>query len=82
MARRNPKTRTPDKLKPISEDEAQVTITVKTKKIQRVQAILAQKGKASTLSDSVDLAFDYYLDREDPVRKAKRAKRKRSVCTE
>jgi hypothetical protein len=77
VAKRNPKARTRDKIKPLSEDQVQVTVTVdKTTldKLKRVQSLLAQRNQPATLSDAVSAMSEFYLEAKDPVRKAERAK--------
>jgi hypothetical protein len=79
VAKRNPKAAARDRVKPLAEDlfQAQITFDRKTLDFyKRIQSLLAQKGKPCTLSDAIAAAADYYLDAEDPVRKAERSARR------
>jgi hypothetical protein len=85
MARRNPKASARDRVKPISEDDVQITCTVSKRTLEnlkRGQSLLAQKGKPGAIGNAIEAALEVYLNAEDPVRKAKRAQAKNSVCTE
>jgi hypothetical protein len=82
MARRNPKKRKPDRVKPISAEDVQITATINMKgfdDLQRAQSVLAQKGKLASIGNAIEASLEDYLNRHDPVRKAKRANVKK-VC--
>jgi len=82
MARRNPKAKPHDRIKPISEDMVQITVTISKKAfddLTRAQSVIAQKGKPSTIGDAIETSLEHYLNTQDPVRKAKRANVKK-VC--
>jgi hypothetical protein len=82
MARRNPKKRPPERIKPISADDVQITTTINMKAfddLQRTQSVLAQKGKPANIGNAIEASLEVYLNTHDPVRKAKRAKAKK-VC--
>ncbi|MGZ3722423.1 MAG: HNH endonuclease [Bdellovibrionales bacterium] len=75
VARRNPKAKKPDKVKVLTEDQFEITLTVSKETIvelRRIQSLLAQKGKPATLSDAVSASTPYFLSAEDPVKKAER----------
>ena len=78
VGRINPKVRKRDKIKIITEDDVQVTVTL-TKQdfsgLKRLQSIEAQKGNDSSLSAAVGVAIRYYLSKNDPVQKAERSAR-------
>lgn len=83
VAKRNPRAAPRDKVKPLSEDLVQVTITVSKdtyEKLKRAESLEAQKGKSSTAGAAIGAALDVYLDRHDPVRKAERATKKPGFC--
>ena len=76
VARLNPKTACRDSFKPVSEDAVQVRGRISRKtdeKRKRVQALQAQRGLDESIDAILDAAFECYLDRHDPVRKAERA---------
>ena len=79
VGRINPRARKKDKIKILTEDEVQVTITLSKKDyegLKRVQSIQAQKGNDSSLSAAISAAIDSYLRKNDPVQKAERNARK------
>ncbi|MGZ3723778.1 MAG: HNH endonuclease [Bdellovibrionales bacterium] len=76
VAKRNPKAAAKDKVKALAEDLFQVTVSFNKQTLEcykRIQSLLAQKGKPCTLSDAIAAAPEYYLEAEDPVRKAERS---------
>jgi hypothetical protein len=82
MARRNPKKRPPDRVKPISAEDVQITATINMKAfddLQRTQSVIAQKGKPASIGNAIEASLEVYLNTHDPVRKAKRANVKK-VC--
>ena len=53
--------------------EITVTVTQQTlTDLKRIQSLLAQKQKPATLSDAVAASAPYYLEKEDPVKRAER----------
>ncbi|MGZ3721430.1 MAG: HNH endonuclease [Bdellovibrionales bacterium] len=79
VAKRNPKAAARDRVKALAEDLYQVTVNFDKKTLEfykRIQSLLAQKGKSCTLSDAIAAAPEYYLDAEDPVRKAERSSKR------
>lgn len=84
IARRNPKAKTRDKAKVLSCDwvELKVSVSPKTlEKLKRVESLLAQKGKEIGWDQVLDQAFEAYLDKNDPVKKAERAQSKKILCS-
>jgi predicted restriction endonuclease len=82
IAKRSPKASTRDRVKPISEDLVEIKVTISRKgyeNLQRAQSLMAQKGKPSTLGATIEAETEFYLNAQDPVRKAKRSQAKR-VC--
>ncbi len=80
VARRNPQVRRNDKVKPVGEDQVELTITVSKstfEKMKRAESLIARTQSKTSLSDTVAVAIDILLDRKDPVRKAERASRKK-----
>ena len=81
VARINPKARSRDKVKWLSEDEVELTITVSKKgfeDLNRAESIAAQKGKKfSGRGEVVELSLAEFVERHDPVQKAARANKKR-----
>lgn len=85
LARRNPMAKVPDKVKFLSEDQVQLTITISKsglKNLERSVALEAQRGKMLTKSEAIETALAYYVDRKDPVKKAERVKYRRKSSTE
>jgi 5-methylcytosine-specific restriction endonuclease McrA len=78
IARRNPKVGLPDKVRMISGDTAQLTITVSQEfldMLKRAASIEAQNGsKAKSQGEVLESFLRTYLYYKDPVQKAKRAK--------
>ena len=80
MAKRNPKAAARDRVKALSEELFQVTVNFSKQTLefyQRIRSLLAQKGKPCSLSDAIAAAPEYYLDVEDPVRKAERSSKRK-----
>lgn len=76
IAKRNPKAAAKDRIKPLAEDLFQITVSFDKKTIEmysRIQSLLAQKGKPCSLSDAIAAAPEYYLNVEDPIRRAERS---------
>lgn len=82
VARRNPRAAAKNIVKPISEDLVEVRLTVSKviyDKWLRVQNLIAQKTAKHAAPDAaLEGAFDVYLDRHDPIRKAQRILNKTS----
>lgn len=83
VAKINPKTRSFDKIKFLSEDVVQLTITISVEafeNLKRAEALAAQKGKKfSGRGDVVGLSLAEYVDRHDPVKKAERVTIKKAL---
>ncbi len=77
VARINPRAGAPEKIKYLSKNLVQLTITVSQEgfeKFQRAEALAAQKGKKFLgRGGVVELLAEEYVERHDPVRKADRA---------
>lgn len=83
IARRDPKARTPDKVKVISSEWTSLQTSVSTDTLnllKRVEAILAQKGMSTTWEDILRNSANCFLDKHDPVRKAQRAHKRKTLC--
>lgn len=81
IARRHPSARGRDRVKPVSEDQVQITITVSKaayEDLLRAQSLLAQRGRESTMSDVVTEAASLLVNAWDPVKKAERAEKRRT----
>lgn len=81
MARRNPKACARDRVKPVSENKIQMTVTLTMEKyaeFMRAEALLAQKGKAGKTGENLVSISRYFVDHEDPVRKADRAMKRKA----
>lgn len=71
-----------DKIKVLSENQVQITLTVDREtfeKFERAQALLAQRDLPSSLSDVASESVREFVERHDPVRKAERSLRVRRV---
>ena len=76
IAEMNPKVRTRETKKQISKDQTRrgiVTDKDLDNKLERVQAILAQKQKSAKVVDAIRAACELFLEKFDPVIKAERA---------
>ena len=77
VAKLNPKSGSGDKVKFLSEDLVQVTVTISKAafaNLKRAEALAAQKGKKfSGRGGVVELSLSEYVERHDPVKKAERA---------
>ena len=74
VARRNPKAGVGDKVKPRSEDQVQVTITISKSCYEKME-------RAKNLGAPLERVLDFYLERRDPVRKAERAATETSLSS-
>jgi len=76
IARVAPQTLTPERAKYVTADRMRLELGVSEalmKKLKRVQDLVSQAGsKAATLEEALDAMTDLYLERRDPVVKAKR----------
>jgi len=76
IARVAPQTLTPERAKYVTADRIKLEIGVSEglmKKLKRVQDLLSQAGaRATTLEEALDAKADLYLERKDPMVKAKR----------
>lgn len=80
LVRRYPERRRPDRVRPVDADTVELRARLPksaNQKLERVRALLAQKGKCTDLATALEAALDEYLNRHDPIEKAKRAKRRR-----
>src|ERR1700753_521455 len=80
MAKRNPKSQSRDRVKPIAEGyvEVKMTMTVEAfEKLKRAQSLEAQKNKSMKWGDVLHASLETYLDKNDPVRKADRAEKRK-----
>ncbi len=76
VAKVAPKAATPEKAKYVSEDRLQINLGVSEKcmrRLRRVQDLVSQKNrKPASLEDSLGELLEFYLQRNDPIEKAKR----------
>jgi hypothetical protein len=76
LARRNPEILRRDRVRPIAGDSIELRAYLPKSvrlKLERVTALLAQKGKPINLATAIESALDEYLKHHDPVEKARRA---------
>jgi 5-methylcytosine-specific restriction endonuclease McrA len=76
LARRNPESRRRDCVRPVDGDSIELRAFLPKSaklKLERVTALLAQKGKPTNLASAIESALDEYLKHHDPVEKARRA---------
>jgi 5-methylcytosine-specific restriction endonuclease McrA len=78
VARRNPKASSRDRIKMISGDTAQLTITVSAEFLEMLKRVESLEGKKS--GPAIESALRVYLKHKDPVQKAKRAQKKSELC--
>ncbi len=85
VARRNPKARSQERAKPISENLVELKFCVlkeTNQKLRRAQSILAQKqGKHLDMAQTLDTVLNDYLQKNDPVEKGNRAVKKVKLCS-
>ena len=77
LAKKNPKAAARDKMKLLSEELVEVKITISRKtfeKLKRAESLQAQKGQSIKWGEVLEACLEVYLDKNDPVRKAKRQK--------
>lgn len=82
MATRNPRAAAREKVKPISEDLFQVTITLTKAELvdlERVQSLEAQKQKTANRSAAVAASQRCHIQKNDPVKKAERADKRKNT---
>jgi hypothetical protein len=82
LARINPKRRKPDKIKYISEADAEVSMTVSVASIEivrKTQDNEAQKGNILSVGQTYELALKRDFERHDPIKKAERAEARRQA---
>jgi len=76
IARAAPQTLTPERAKYVTADRIKLELGVSEelmKKLKRVQDLFSQAGsRAATLEEALNVMADLYLERKDPVVKAKR----------
>lgn len=80
VARRNPKAAMPDRIKMISGDTAQLSVTVSREfleMLKRVEALEARSGSRGA-GAALEAALKVYLQYKDPVAKAQRAQRRKA----
>jgi hypothetical protein len=86
VAKVNPKESRPDRASYLSETMVALSGTVSEKtyqRLKRIQDLVSQsKQKAATLDDALDVVFEEYLERHDPVRKAERIAMKSRLTQE
>ncbi|MGE0526567.1 MAG: hypothetical protein AB7G93_12030 [Bdellovibrionales bacterium] len=86
MARRNPRAAPPDRAREISEEGVQLQISVSRATYEgllRAQSLEAQRTQSVVaLDQALARALEFYLERNDPVRKARRkaTMKKRELC--
>jgi len=77
VAKANPKAATPERAKYVSDKRLDLRLGVSEKlmlKLRRAQDLHSQSTRrAASLEDTLGLLVEFYLERKDPVRKAKRA---------
>jgi hypothetical protein len=76
LARRNPERPRREQVRFIDGDSVELRAYLPKSaklKLERVTALLAQKGKPINLATAIESALDEYLKRHDPVEKARRA---------
>lgn len=79
VAKRNPQSKTYDKVRPIDEGHVEIKITIQRstlEKLKRVESLEARKQRNIKLADVLDSALEVYLEKKDPVRKAQRMSKK------
>ena len=76
VARINPKTATPERAKYVTEERVELRFGASEsfmKKLKRVQDLVAQKQRAHAgYEASLETALDYYLEKNDPAKRAER----------
>jgi 5-methylcytosine-specific restriction endonuclease McrA len=80
VARRNPKAALPDRIKMISGDAAQLSVTVSREfleMLKRVEALEARSGSRGA-GAALEAALKVYLQHKDPVAKAQRAQQRKA----
>jgi hypothetical protein len=76
LARRNPERPRRDCIRPVDGDSVELRAYLPKSaklKLERVTALLAQKGKPTNLASVIESALDEYLKHRDPIEKARRA---------
>lgn len=79
VAEISPRTRGPERVKPIAKDLLRLEMAVSAiyEKLKRAQSVVAQKANQSpTFEQTLDAALEAYLDHHDPLRKAERVTRR------
>jgi len=78
----NPRESVPERVRPVAENLMDLRCGVKpgtNRKLERVKDLLSQKmGRACTLEDALAAMADLYLEKNDPVEKARRAQNRPS----
>jgi len=80
IARRNPRAKVCDKVTVLSSEWAALKASVSSetlKLLERVESLLAQKGKGTSWDDVLNQSANAFLDKHDPVRKAERNQKKK-----
>lgn len=76
VVKENPKALPKERIRPVTESRSILTLAISTEleaKIRRAMDLIAQKTKKSpTMEETLDAALDNYLQKNDPVQKAKR----------
>jgi len=78
VAQRNPETVVRERIRPLTESQAELRCAISfelKEKIERARQVLSQqKGKNVSLADLIEAMTETFLDKKDPIEKAKRAK--------
>ena len=82
VRRRNPKASVKAKIKPLDGDTDLLTAPIARKvtaNIERAQDFLAQKtSEHQGIPETIEMVFEDFVERQDPVRKAERAQKRKS----
>jgi 5-methylcytosine-specific restriction endonuclease McrA len=84
VARVNPKEIVAEKIKYVSQDRLKLETGLSeenAKALKRAQELLAQKLKRHvSIEEALGVVLKEYVDREDPINKAKRAEKRKELC--
>lgn len=75
VAKLSPKSKSREKVRVLSEDSVEVTVTISKKTFEDLKRIQALKAPAN-MAQALELAVKLYVKRKDPVQKARRAQSK------
>ena len=82
VVKENPQALPKERIRPLTESRSVLTLSISSElevKLRRVMDLLAQKtSKAPTMEQALEAAMDTYLDKHDPLRRAKKQLEKTS----